>query len=137
MGLVLVALAAVWLSTRPSLTTKARMWYSHNAAAPEKTSIEQPRFTINLPGSLSSETNTGIDTEQINIPQDSEHQSRATSHETRDTRFHTVRQGETLSDISYRYYGSANKWQKILDANRQTIKDANRLKPGTKLIIPN
>ncbi len=51
-------------------------------------------------------------------------------------KFHIVREGETLSKISNKYYGSAGKWQKILDANRDTIKDPNKLIPGTKLIIP-
>ncbi len=51
-------------------------------------------------------------------------------------KFHIVREGETLSRISILYYGSAGKWQKILDSNRKTITDANKIKPGTKLIIP-
>ena len=52
------------------------------------------------------------------------------------TRFHIVRQGETLSSIAQQYYGSPNDWRKILTANDKTIKDANKIAPGTKLIIP-
>lgn len=52
------------------------------------------------------------------------------------TRFHIVRKSETLSAISKQYYGSANKWPKIRDANKEKIKDANRITPGTKLTIP-
>jgi nucleoid-associated protein YgaU len=51
-------------------------------------------------------------------------------------RFHIVRTGDTLSRISYRYYGTANKWQKIFERNRNTISDANKLAIGIKLIIP-
>jgi len=51
--------------------------------------------------------------------------------------FYIVRKGDTLSGISYKYYGSASKWPKIFEANRETISDANKLTPGTKLIIPN
>jgi len=51
-------------------------------------------------------------------------------------RFHVVRTGETLSSIAQQYYGSANDWRKILAANEKTIKDANKIAPGTKLIIP-
>lgn len=55
---------------------------------------------------------------------------------TRPQRFHIIRQGETLSAISQQYYGSAGQWRKIFEANRGTLKDANTLRPGTKLIIP-
>ena len=52
------------------------------------------------------------------------------------TRFHIVRKEETLSAIAQQYYGTPAKWQKILDANKNVIKDPNKLQPGTKLIIP-
>jgi acetyl esterase/lipase/phage tail protein X len=51
-------------------------------------------------------------------------------------RFHIVGKGETLSKISYKYYGSTGKWRKIFEANRGTVKDANMVRPGTKLVIP-
>lgn len=51
-------------------------------------------------------------------------------------RFHIIREGETLSEISSKYYDSATKWQKILEANRDVIEDVSKLKPGTKIIIP-
>lgn len=35
-----------------------------------------------------------------------------------------------------KYYGSAGKWRKILEANRGTVEDANTVRAGTKLIIP-
>jgi len=51
-------------------------------------------------------------------------------------RFHLVRQGETLSEISGKYYGSTGKWRKIFEANRGTVQDANTVRSGTKLVIP-
>jgi nucleoid-associated protein YgaU len=51
-------------------------------------------------------------------------------------RFHIVRKDQTLSAISRQYYGTANKWKKIFDANRDVIKDPNKINTGTKLIIP-
>ncbi len=55
---------------------------------------------------------------------------------TRPPRFHIVREGETLSGIASEYYGSPGQWRKIFEANRGTIQDANTIRPGTKLIIP-
>jgi nucleoid-associated protein YgaU len=51
-------------------------------------------------------------------------------------RFHIVRKGETLSQISLTYYGSAGQWHKIFEANRQTIENPDKLSLGQKLIIP-
>ncbi len=53
-----------------------------------------------------------------------------------DGRTHTVRSGETLAAIARQYYGDANRWRDIFQANRQTIGDPNRLSVGTELIIP-
>jgi acetyl esterase/lipase/phage tail protein X len=54
----------------------------------------------------------------------------------RPPRFHLVRTGETLSEISRKYYGSTGQWRKIFEANRGTVTDANTVRAGTKLIIP-
>lgn len=51
-------------------------------------------------------------------------------------RFHIVRKDQTLSAISRQYYGTANRWKKIFDANRDVIKDPNKINSGIKLIIP-
>ncbi len=60
-----------------------------------------------------------------------------TSEPIKTTRFHIVRKGESLSSIARQYLGSADKWRQIVAANAKTIKDPNRIAPGTKLIIPN
>jgi nucleoid-associated protein YgaU len=51
-------------------------------------------------------------------------------------KFHIVRKGETLSHIAQQYYGSKEQWRKIVAANVKTIPDANKIAPGTKLILP-
>ena len=38
--------------------------------------------------------------------------------------------------IVKQYYGDANKYPRIFDANREVIKDANLICPGQKIRIP-
>ncbi len=52
------------------------------------------------------------------------------------TRVHEVAQGDTLSTIAKKYYGDSNKWSKILDANKDTLKSADSQQVGQKLKIP-
>ena len=47
-----------------------------------------------------------------------------------------VRSGDTLGKISQKHYGSARYANVIFKANGDILKDANRLRPGMKLIIP-
>jgi nucleoid-associated protein YgaU len=50
---------------------------------------------------------------------------------------YTVKKGDTLQKISEKYYGTTKKWQKIMQANRKTLKDdPKKLRPGMKLVIP-
>ncbi len=49
---------------------------------------------------------------------------------------HEVAKGETLSAIAKKYYGNANKYKKIFDANRDILSDPDKIKPGQKLKIP-
>jgi nucleoid-associated protein YgaU len=50
---------------------------------------------------------------------------------------HVVASGESLSKIAKRYYGDANKWQRIFDANRDQITNPDLIHPGQQLKIPN
>lgn len=47
---------------------------------------------------------------------------------------HRVLKGETLSAISYRYYGTANRWKSIADANPKV--NSKNLPVGYELVIP-
>ena len=51
-------------------------------------------------------------------------------------RTHTVAEGESLSLISFKYYQSPNKWDKIVAANRTKLRNPDMLRPGMVLIIP-
>jgi tetratricopeptide (TPR) repeat protein len=44
--------------------------------------------------------------------------------------------GESLSDLALRLYGDANEYQRILDANRDTITDPDKIFPGMTLRAP-
>jgi LysM repeat protein len=50
--------------------------------------------------------------------------------------FYEVKPGDTLSGISLKYYGNANDYMKIFDANRQILDNPDLIKPGQKLRIP-
>jgi nucleoid-associated protein YgaU len=51
-------------------------------------------------------------------------------------RFHTVESGDTLSKISKKYYGDANQYNKIFEANRPMLSDPDKIYPGQVLRIP-
>jgi nucleoid-associated protein YgaU len=51
-------------------------------------------------------------------------------------RSYTVKAGDSLSRIAKEFYGNANEWQKIYQANKGRIKDPNIIHPGQTLIIP-
>ena len=127
-GSVLAAVAAVWISTLPSMNTLAGLQHSQDAKALEENLIAQSDLSPNEPETSIDTTNLFINT--ATAPRRPEIEN------LKGQKFHIVNNGETLSDISYKYYKSPNKWQKILDANRNAIKNANKVKPGTKLIIP-
>jgi|SRR5580692_2302228 nucleoid-associated protein YgaU len=51
-------------------------------------------------------------------------------------RTYTVQPGDSLSKISKEFYGDANKYMKIFDANKDKLTDPDKVKVGTSLIIP-
>ena len=50
--------------------------------------------------------------------------------------FHDVVAGDTLSAVSLRVYGHANKYEQIFEANKPMLKSPDRIYPGQKLVIP-
>ncbi|HJO27680.1 MAG: hypothetical protein CMK00_07595 [Planctomycetes bacterium] len=51
-------------------------------------------------------------------------------------RLHTVKEGDSLWTIAGEVYGSGARWQRIFDANRDQLQNANQLKSGMVLRIP-
>jgi len=50
--------------------------------------------------------------------------------------FYTVQKGDTLSKIAKHYYGDANKYPQIFEANRPMLSDPDKIYPGQMLRIP-
>lgn len=47
-----------------------------------------------------------------------------------------VRKNDNLWNIAKAVYGKGEKWNVIFEANKEKIKDPNKLKPGLELLIP-
>ncbi len=56
--------------------------------------------------------------------------------QTAEVEFYTIEKGDTLSAIAKRFYGDANAYPRIFEANREVIKDADLIYPGQKIRIP-
>ena len=50
--------------------------------------------------------------------------------------FHDVVRGDTLSAIAKTYYGNANKYPQIFEANKPMLSHPDKIYPGQKLRIP-
>lgn len=62
-------------------------------------------------------------------------------------KFHIVKEGDTIEDIAWKYFGDSEEWPKIYDLNAMAIFEKQKgqdnhcrgpkwLMPGTKLRIP-
>jgi len=49
---------------------------------------------------------------------------------------YTVVPGDSLSKIAKRFYGEANEWRKIFEANKDQIENPDLIHPGQVLRIP-
>jgi nucleoid-associated protein YgaU len=133
LGLVLAATALLWLATRPSLSPLARMSRIPDAEPAQESfePVSEANITDNQPTTISPQSELPDSPERV--PGTAQYEQ---TEKIKTQKFHIVLKGQTLTQISYKYYGSAGNWKKILDSNRNAIKDPNKLIPGTKLIIP-
>ena len=51
-------------------------------------------------------------------------------------RMYIVQSGDSLSKIAKKFYGDANKWKRIFEANKDVVKNPDVIQPGWKLQIP-
>ena len=50
--------------------------------------------------------------------------------------YYTVTSGDTLSGISKKFLGSANRYMDIFNVNKDQLSDPDKIKVGQKLVIP-
>lgn len=50
--------------------------------------------------------------------------------------YYVIQKGDTLSGIAKRFYGDANAYPRLFDANREVIKDPDLIFPGQKIRVP-
>ncbi len=117
LGLVIAGACGVWFCSRRG-----------TAAKPEQL---QNGSGLNVPGAEGYSS-----AEPDGTRQSTESERSAVSGGGEITTIHYVQKGETLSEIARHYYGSANEWRKIIEANRNVLKDPDKLKAGMRLAIP-
>ena len=50
--------------------------------------------------------------------------------------YYEIVSGDTLSAVAQKYYGKASAYMRIFEANREVIKDPDKIYPGQKIRIP-
>ena len=53
-----------------------------------------------------------------------------------DDEFYVIQKGDTLWKIAEKTYGNGAKYTAIVDANKEVIKDADKIFPGLKIRLP-
>jgi len=53
-----------------------------------------------------------------------------------EAQYYDVKAGDSLSKIAKHFYGDANQYNRIFEANRPMLKDPDEIYPGQKLRIP-
>lgn len=54
----------------------------------------------------------------------------------KESRTYVVQSGDTLSKIAKEYYGDANKYMDIFNANTDKLSDPDKIQVGQELVIP-
>ena len=52
------------------------------------------------------------------------------------SRTYTVQSGDSLSKIAKQFYGNANEYNKIFEANRDKLDNPDKIQVGQELVIP-
>jgi uncharacterized protein YidB (DUF937 family) len=138
-GLGMGALAGILPSLIDKLTPGGRV--------PPRQELKKMRAEVERTGGLSSETVTAAVERQAGGATGERKKAdfsdvRAGSSTTApaaprgEPRTYTVAAGDSLSKIAKRFYGDANQWRRIFEANRDQIQNPDLIHPGQVLRIP-
>jgi nucleoid-associated protein YgaU len=72
----------------------------------------------------------------ISVDQSAAQQQAAPASPAQQQRTYTVKAGDSLSKIAKEFYGNANDYNRIFEANRDVLNDPNKISPGQTLKIP-
>ncbi len=118
----------------PDIDTKGRIMAAFNAAVETKNTINQ--IAVNQPAGQAA----AAPAPQPHAAAAPQQHATATgvlgTTTASEPRTHTVTLGETLSAIAKHYYGDASKYHQIFEANRDQLKDPDKIQVGQKLKIP-
>lgn len=92
----------------------------------QRKTVESPKDDVGIPDTM-VEGNRGYITQTM-TPEIAEPQTGVEKYK--------VQKGETLQKISKKFYGTTRKWNKIYEANRDTLKAPDKVYPGQVLNIP-
>jgi len=113
----------------PSEEAKNKAW--------DQVKLIDPTYSdLTLDLTVSAQQAPSQSTAQQTSPQSATMTAGASASGGQNQRHYTVQPGDTLSKISRQFYGDANKYMKIYEANRGTLHDPNKIGVGQELIIP-
>ena len=98
------------------------------AAAVTPTAVATPDFSHVTGGVTSTETPIGAGAASGGMG--------SAGGEGWESKTYTVQKGDNLSKIAKEFYGNANKYQQIFEANKPMLKDPDKIYPGQVLRIP-
>jgi nucleoid-associated protein YgaU len=70
------------------------------------------------------------------FPVDPSLRQQSQQQQSQSARMYRVKSGDTLSKISKEFYGSANQYMRIFEANRDQLSDPDKIQVGQELKIP-
>lgn len=121
----------VHMSTTPvkgELGPGGHGWRVPEAPAPKTAPLEEPTAPV-MPVTPPVEEAPLVETHESVAP-------RPTPSAPTTATTYTVQKGDTLEKIAKKVYGDTKRWPKIYKANREAIKNPNKLYPGQRLTVP-